>query len=158
MIEGFLFRLEAADCKRAPGAPDKAQGFLQARAWRGLLNINFASYLPEEQKMKQRIFALAPIFSILLPSPLAAQSADPSIGRHLAEKQCSVCHKIGASAPGDKTPVAPSFTDISRMPSANELSLKVFLRSSHPKMPNIILSPEEIDSVASFIVGLKEKK
>lgn len=122
------------------------------------MNINFVRHSPEEQKMRHWIFVLAPIFSILLPLPLAAQSADPSIGRDLAEKQCSVCHKIGASAPGDKTPVAPSFTDISRMPSANELSLKVFLRSSHPKMPNIILSPEEIDSVASFIVGLKEKK
>jgi mono/diheme cytochrome c family protein len=43
------------------------------------------------------------------------------------------------------------------MPSTNELAIKVFLRSSHPTMPNIILSPEEIDSVAAYIVGLAGK-
>jgi hypothetical protein len=43
------------------------------------------------------------------------------------------------------------------MPSTNELAIKVFLRSSHPTMPNIILSPEEIDSVATYIVGLAGK-
>ena len=83
-----------------------------------------------------------------------AQSADPSIGRDLVEKQCAACHRIEAG----KQSVAPSFMDISRMPSTTELSIKVFLRTSHPRMPNIILSPEEIDSVASYIVGLKGKK
>lgn len=43
------------------------------------------------------------------------------------------------------------------MPSTTELSLKVFLRSSHKNMPNFILSPEEIDSVTAYILGLKKK-
>lgn len=36
----------------------------------------------------------------------------------------------------------------------SELAIKVFLRSSHPTMPNIILSPEEIDSVTAYIRSL----
>jgi mono/diheme cytochrome c family protein len=108
--------------------------------------------------MKRLIWALPSLASIFLALSAAAQSADPSLGRDIVEKQCSVCHKVKASSPGDKTTVAPSLTDVSRMPSTNELSIKVFLQSSHRGMPNIILTPEEIDSVASYIVGLKGGK
>jgi mono/diheme cytochrome c family protein len=98
------------------------------------------------------------IVSIALLLPASAQSVDRSMGRHLAETTCSACHQIGlAASPQSPKPVAPSFLDISRMPSTNELAIKVFLRSSHPTMPNIILSPEEIDSVAAYIVGLARK-
>lgn len=77
----------------------------------------------------------------------SAETVDTSIGRHLAE--------IGA-VPSPRSPKsgAPSFVDISRMPSTNERAIKVFLLSSHPTMPNIILSPDEIDSLAAYIVSL----
>ena len=98
------------------------------------------------------------VVSIALSLPAAAQSVDPSVGRHLAETTCNACHQIGSAAsPQGAKPVAPSFEDISRMPSTNELAIKVFLLSSHRAMPNIILSPEEIDSVAAYIVGLARK-
>jgi mono/diheme cytochrome c family protein len=101
---------------------------------------------------------MALIVSIALLLPAGAQAVDPSVGRHLAETTCNACHQNGsAAAPQSAKPVAPSFLDISRMPSTNELAIKVFLRSSHPTMPNIILSPEEIDSVAAYIVGLAGK-
>jgi mono/diheme cytochrome c family protein len=87
----------------------------------------------------------------------SAQSADPSIGRHLAETVCSACHQIDATSPPGPNPAAPSFVDISHMPSMSELAIKVFLRSSHPSMPNIILSPEEIDSVTAYIQSLTRK-
>ena len=84
-----------------------------------------------------------------------AQSVDPTVGRRLAETECNACHQSGAAPPPQSLKSgAPSFVDISRMPSTNELAIKVFLRSSHPTMPNIILSPEEIDSVAAYIVSL----
>jgi mono/diheme cytochrome c family protein len=89
-------------------------------------------------------------------TPAIAQSTDPSLGRHLSETICSECHQIDAASP-DPGPGsgAPSFVAISAMPSMTELAIKVFLRSSHPTMPNIILSPEEIDSLAAYIQGLK---
>ena len=87
-----------------------------------------------------------------------AQSADPSLGRHLAETVCSACHQTDPSstAPGPN-PKAPSFLDVSRTPSMSDLAIKVFLRSSHPTMPNIILSPEEIDSLTAYIRSLSNK-
>ena len=91
-----------------------------------------------------------PPFSTIHPSRPTA------VGRRLAETVCSACHQIGATV-SSKSPKsgAPSFVD--RMPWTNELSIKVFLRSLHPTMPNIILSPEEINSVAAYIVSLARK-
>ena len=101
---------------------------------------------------------MALIVSIALLLPASAQSVDPSVGRHLAETTCAECHQIGsATSPQNAKPIAPSFQDISRMPSTNERAIKVFLRTSHPTMPNIILSREEIHSVAAYIVGLAGK-
>jgi mono/diheme cytochrome c family protein len=88
----------------------------------------------------------------------SAQSPDPSVGRHLAETVCSACHQIDAYSQGlGPNPDAPNFVDISRMPSMSELAIKVFLRSPHPSMPNIILSAKEIDSVAAYIRSLNIK-
>lgn len=90
--------------------------------------------------------------------PALAQGADPTAGARLAQEQCAACHAVGAD-PHAKSPNAdaPSFALVAHMPSTTELSLKVFLRSSHKNMPNFILPPEEIDSVASYILGLKKK-
>jgi cytochrome c len=87
-----------------------------------------------------------------------AQSADPTEGARLSESQCAECHAVGADPKGKSPePRAPRFLDVAKMPSTTELSIKVFLRSSHRNMPNFILTPEEIDSVASYILGLKKK-
>ena len=107
--------------------------------------------------MKNCIVPIALLTVCGIAFPAGAQSADPRIGRNLVETNCSACHQIelGGSL---KSSLAPSMMDISRMPSTTELSIKVFLRTSHKNMPNIILSPEEIDSVAAYIVGLKGTK
>jgi hypothetical protein len=74
------------------------------------------------------------------------------------ETVCSACHQIDATSPNPgPTSGAPSFVDISRMPSMNELAIKVFLGFPHPGMPNIILSPGEIDSVTAYIGSLNKK-
>jgi len=87
-----------------------------------------------------------------------AQSADPSIGRRIAASTCSACHQVEANATAPSPMAnAPSFVAISRMPSMNELAIKVFLRTSHAPMPNILLSAEEIDSMAAYILGLAGK-
>ncbi|MGO9672985.1 MAG: c-type cytochrome [Methylocella sp.] len=105
------------------------------------------------------VTALSGLIGVLMCAgltPSDAQSADPSAGRHLAETVCSACHRVGADSPPGKNPDAPSFVDMSRMPSMSELAIKVFLRTSHPTMPNFILSSEEIDSVTAYILSLRK--
>ena len=98
------------------------------------------------------------VVSTALLLPVRAQQIDPSVGRHLAETVCSECHQYAPDAsPKNPQSGAPSFVDISRMPSANGVALKVFLRTSHPTMPNIMLSSEEMDSVVAYIMSLGKK-
>ena len=105
-----------------------------------------------------KIIAIALLGSIGFLTSASAQSVDPSVGRHLAETVCSACHQIDATSPNPSSGSGgPSFVDISRMPSTNEIAIKVFLRSWHPTMPNFILSPEEIDSVTAYILSLSRK-
>jgi len=86
----------------------------------------------------------------------SAAFAAPADGRKLAQDQCARCHDVGVGAPvaGKE---GPSFVDIGKMPSTTELSLKVFLRSSHKNMPNLILSADEIDALAAWILELGGK-
>jgi len=94
----------------------------------------------------------------LIAGPAIAASADPRTGEQIAKSDCASCHAVGRDA-GETSadPKAPRFIDVAKMPSTTELSLKVFLRSPHKTMPNIILTREEIDSVASYILGLGGK-
>ncbi len=109
--------------------------------------------------MKFHITAMAAVALLAFAASSRAQSADPSIGRRLAATVCVDCHRIDAATPPkDVKSAAPSFVDIARLPSTNELAIKVFLRTSHANMPNLILTPEEIDSVAAYIVNLAPQK
>lgn len=85
-----------------------------------------------------------------------AAAAQPADGRKLARTQCAACHDVGVGkqAQGNE---GPSFHDIAKMPSTTELSLKVFLRSSHRNMPNLMLTADEIDALAAYILELGGK-
>ncbi len=87
----------------------------------------------------------------------SASAQDATTGAQIVTTECAACHAVGDEARSPETK-APRFADIAAMPSTTELSLKVFLRSSHKNMPNIMLEPDEIDSITAYILGLKKKK
>lgn len=96
-------------------------------------------------------------FAVLLTTLALASPAvagDPRAGRDLAQRWCADCHAIeGPSVrPGSS---APSFAAVARMPSTTELSLSVFLRSSHADMPNLILTPAQSDDLVAYILSFK---
>jgi mono/diheme cytochrome c family protein len=95
------------------------------------------------------VAALAVPVSVL-GQPLAGNL---SSGRQTAMTVCASCHQVvgGKSGLGP-----PSFSDIANMPSTTLLSLKVFLRSSHKEMPNLIISESDTDDVIAYILGLKQ--
>ncbi len=75
-------------------------------------------------------------------------------GHRLAEAWCMECHVVGAIATGTKK-VPPDFVAVANRPSTTTLWLKVFLKTSHPTMPNIIVGPSEADDLANYIMSLK---
>jgi cytochrome c len=77
-----------------------------------------------------------------------------SAGHRLAAAWCKDCHAIeagSAGAPGR----APDFLRIANRASTTELSLKVFFRSNHRSMPNLIIAPGQADDLAHYILSLK---
>jgi len=105
--------------------------------------------------------ALFTIFAagFVAPASLAAPQVNtPTVGAHLAQTLCVQCHAVGTEAEKHSAdPQAPRFVDVAHMPSTTELSLKVFLRSSHRNMPDFMLAPDEIDSLTAYVLGLRGK-
>ena len=70
-------------------------------------------------------------------------------GHRLAEAWCKECHAIEATPTRHPT-AAPDFADIAGHPSTTALSLKVFLRTNHPSMPNIVIAPDQADELVEY--------
>ena len=81
---------------------------------------------------------------------LGQQVGDPAAGNQLAERTCLGCH--GAQNTSHK---APAFSAIAAMSSTTAKSLQVFLRTSHPTMPNLILSDTDRDDLIAYILSLR---
>jgi cytochrome c len=83
---------------------------------------------------------------------LAAVSV--SEGHRLAEAWCESCHAIEPHMAGMSNQ-APSFEAIANRHGTTALSLKVFLKTSHQNMPNLVIAPDQADALASYILSLK---
>ena len=94
------------------------------------------------------------ILMLTLPLSATAQAigGNPLIGRQTATTLCVPCHQIGENHRDGP----PSFVDIANMPSTTALSLKVFLRSNHKGMPNLIIPDSETNDLIAYILALKQ--
>ena len=54
-------------------------------------------------------------------------------------------------------PQAPTFQSVADTPGMTELALTVWMQSSHPTMPNIMLKPDELRNVVAYIHSLDRK-
>jgi mono/diheme cytochrome c family protein len=84
------------------------------------------------------------------------QTGDPAAGAAYAEKICAQCHSIKGAEPSPE-PTAPPFKVVANTPGMTATALTVWLSTSHPTMPNIVLEPQELDNVIAFILTLKDK-
>jgi mono/diheme cytochrome c family protein len=91
--------------------------------------------------------ALAAEFIAMTPAMAAEDPDRVAMGRSLARQSCLTCHADDAT-----TLKAPGFAAIGAMPSTTELSIKVFLRTSHRNMPDIMLDERQIDAIAAYIL------
>jgi mono/diheme cytochrome c family protein len=77
-----------------------------------------------------------------------------SAGHRLAEAWCRDCHAIEADTAGARGG-PPDFAAIANRPSTTALSLKVFFKTSHRRMPNLIITPEQADDLSAYILSLR---
>ena len=79
-----------------------------------------------------------------------------SLGRQVAIELCSSCHRV-TSGPRLSGRNVATFFAIANLPSTTALSLKVFLRSNHKGMPNLIVSESDSDELIDYILSLKRR-
>ncbi len=83
--------------------------------------------------------------------------ADAARGQALAKQWCSQCHGIRPTEVSANAK-APTFPSIAAEPSITETSLKVFLRTPHSSMPNIMLKPDDTDDIVEYLLSLKSRR
>jgi mono/diheme cytochrome c family protein len=81
-------------------------------------------------------------------------SDSATTGHRLAEAWCQNCHAIEASIAGTRGG-APDFVAIANRSSTTALSLKVFFKTSHHRMPNLIIEPDQAEDLTNYILSLK---
>lgn len=101
------------------------------------------------------IVALAALFFVIHRAGGANSPSDSiAAGHHLADAWCKDCHSIETATAG-AAKAAPDFTEIANRRLTTALSIKVFLKTNHPPMPNIIIAPDQADELANYILSLK---
>ena len=107
-----------------------------------------------------RIF-LAAILSASVLAALSAQSqdlpGDAMAGREFARDICSECHYVEREWADLYVYEAPSFVEIAQNSDHSELSLRVFLKTPHLNMPNLILTEDQTANVISWILSLRQE-
>ena len=90
--------------------------------------------------------------------PPTTERQSPTVtaaGQRLAQQWCAECHVVtGLEAPPAIDDV-PTFRTVANDPSVTELSLRAFLKTPHPPMPNFILTREQMDEIVAYILSLK---
>jgi mono/diheme cytochrome c family protein len=108
--------------------------------------------------MKLQLSLGAIILPLLaLPTFAHAESlpGDAREGYKLAQKVCSVCHRVEQEESGVSSVGAPAFQDIADDLAVTETALLVFFRTTHKNMPDLVLTPAETDDAIAYILGLR---
>jgi len=89
-------------------------------------------------------------------SPLQRRATDEAAaGRSYAQAHCASCHAILAGAAPSPNLKAPSFAAVANTHGMTRTALNVWLHTSHPTMPNLIIDPDRIGDVSAYIATLK---
>jgi mono/diheme cytochrome c family protein len=79
---------------------------------------------------------------------------DPAGGAAIAREVCATCHLVAEDQMVDPG-IGPSLLEVAEHPATTEMSLRAFLQTPHPTMPNLMLSPEETDDIIAYLITLK---
>ncbi len=104
--------------------------------------------------MRLAILALFLLFASL-SGVAAQQEGDPHQGAAYAKRNCANCHAI-ANEKASPVPTAPRFKHVAKTSGMTAMALMVWLQTSHPTMPNIIVEPNDMRNVVAYILSLKD--
>lgn len=89
-----------------------------------------------------------------LAPALAQEPGNAARGRTSAATLCADCHWTEPDAGRSPVPEAPPFAAVAKTKGMTAMALNVWLLSSHPTMPNLILKPDTADDIIAYILAL----
>jgi len=96
---------------------------------------------------------------LALPGPaLAVELGDATAGHAYATKVCAECHEVEAGNSFSPNPDAPSFQEVADTPGMTARALAVWLQTSHPTMPDLIIPADDKDNVIAYILSLHKPR
>ena len=104
------------------------------------------------------LMLLAAAVTFGLSGGVEAQEADVAAGKVYAEEVCATCHGVEAGEALSPLIEAPPFQEVADTPGMTELALSVWLQSSHPTMPNLVLEQDDLRNVVAYIRSLKGQR
>ena len=106
--------------------------------------------------LKTVILPVALLATIAFAANAQEGAGDAQTGHVFAKRVCSPCHAV---EPDPHAPrmfdIGPDFETVANTPGMTATALNAFLLTSHPKMPNLILSPEQSADVIAYILTLR---
>jgi len=99
------------------------------------------------------VLALVP----LINASSAVEVGNPERGLDYARRICADCHAV---EPGTMFLFSgiPSFQDIANSEGIGPRALVVWLTTSHPNMPDLIIPPDDMDDVIAYIMSLRGRE
>jgi cytochrome c1 len=104
----------------------------------------------------QRMLVIASLLSTVGGTALAQQVGDPQAGFTYAKEVCSKCH--GISEEKSPLPKATRFREVADRPGITGTALRVWMETSHPSMPNIVVAHQDMLNVIAYILDLKGRE
>ena len=98
---------------------------------------------------------VAVIFAAVSGPSFSQELGSARQGHMLAETVCAECHAVEKGALRSRNSHAPTFESIAAMPGMTATAVRVWLRSAHREMPNLVLKPDEVDNVIAYLETLK---
>ena len=96
----------------------------------------------------------------LLVAPIPAmgeEAGNPSRGLNYARAHCAECHGVETTTDDFAPNIdAPDFSVVANTPGMTERAVGVWLTTSHPTMPDLIIAPADRDDLAAYIMSLRK--
>ena len=80
------------------------------------------------------------------------------LGHAYALQHCAECHAVEGADEMSPNVDAPNFTIVANTKGMTARALAVWLVTSHPTMPNLMIGAEDRDNVIAYITSLREKR
>lgn len=96
-----------------------------------------------------------PVLLACIPASSAQMPGNPQRGRASAATMCAECHRTEPGPGSSPLKTAPAFTSVAKTKGMSAMALNVWLVTSHPTMPNIVLAPDTADDIVAYVLSLR---